>query len=92
MSKAEKNAYFNTKNKAAQSEEKVLVGYEQLLNEEDDENDDMMYYDQYDQRNEKDEEVDVSEDYYVMKTPKKQTNVTVSTLENSIEVINHIVV
>ena len=32
------------------------------------------------------------EDYYIRKTPKKQTNVTVSTLENSIEVISHIVV
>lgn len=78
---------------AEKTKEKVLLGYEQLINEEDDEDEDMMYfYDQYDQRNEKDEEVDISEDYYVMKTPKKQTNVTISTIENSIEVVNHIVV
>ena len=93
MSKAEKNVYFNSKNKEEHKEEKVLMGYEQLLNEEDEEDEDMlMFYDQYDQRNEKDEEVDISEDYYVLKTQKEQTNVTVSTLENSIEVINHIVV
>jgi hypothetical protein len=69
------------------------MGYEQLLNEEENEEDDGLYlFDQHEQRNENDEEIDITEDYYVMKTPKKQTNVTVSTLENSIEVINHIVV
>jgi hypothetical protein len=93
MTKAEKNSYFNSKNKEEHKEEKVLMGYEQILNEEEEEDDDLlMFYDQYDQRNEKDEEVDISEDYYVLKTPKEQTNITVSTLENSIEVINHIVV
>lgn len=71
-----------------------LMGYEQLLNQEEDYGDDIMFYpDYFEHRNDKiDEEIDISEDYYVRKVPKKQTNVTVSTLENSIEVINHIVV
>lgn len=93
MTKEEKNQYYISKNKEEKVQEKVLLGYEQLLNEEEDEDEDVMYFfDQYDTRNEKDEEVDISEDYYVLKSPKKQTNVTVSTIENSIEVINHIVV
>ena len=62
MTRAEKN----------KKHEKVLMGYEQLLNEEEDEDDEVLLFpDQFEQRNEKiDEEIDISEEYHLRKMPK----------------------
>lgn len=62
MTRAEKN----------KKHEKVLMGYEQLLNEEEDEDDEVLLFpDQFEQRNEKiDEEIDISEEYHLRKVPK----------------------
>ena len=105
MTKSERNAYYSSKLKQKGKETKVLSGYEQLLNEEEDEDDNLTgntglnkadkAWEKIDSQSKdfsKSRQINLSEDYYIRKTPKKQTNVTVSTLENSIEVINHIVV
>ena len=62
MTRAEKN----------KKHEKVLMGYEQLLNEEEDEDDEVLLFpDQFEQRNEKiEEEIDISEEYHLRKVPK----------------------
>ena len=104
MTKDEKNMYYSSKLKKKGKEDKVLIGYEQLLNEEDEDDDTSYNYKgqggdkawekiKYQSKDFDKSRLNIlSEDYYIRKTPKKQTNVTVSTLENSIEVVNHIIV